>query len=52
MERPRRGLARIARPPMAEQRGAVRQVLGFDEQLAEGRMGEVVRPPSVRTISA
>ena len=32
----------IARPPMAEQGGAVGQVLGFDEQLAERRVGEVV----------
>ena len=34
---------RIARPPMAEQRRAVGQVLGFDEQLAERRVREVVR---------
>ena len=36
------GLVGIARPPMAQQRGAVRQVLGLDEQLAERRMGEIV----------
>ena len=42
VERPRAGLARIARPAMAEQRRAVRQVLGLDEQLAERRVREVV----------
>ena len=35
-------LAGIPRPPMAEQRGAVGEVLGLDEQLAERRMREVV----------
>ena len=42
MERPRAGVAGIARPAMTQQRGAVGQVLGFDEDLAERRMGEVV----------
>ena len=37
---------------MAEQRGAVGQILGFDEELAERRMGEVVRRRASSTISA
>ena len=46
VERPRRRLLRIARPPMAEQRGAVGQVFGLEEQLAERRMREVVGRPA------
>ena len=42
VHRPDRRLARVARPPMAEQRRAVGQVLGFEKQLAEGRMREIV----------
>jgi len=43
MERPRARVAGVAGPAMTEQRSAVGQVLGFDEDLAERRMGEVVR---------
>ncbi len=35
-------LVRAARPPAEQQAGVLRVVLGFDEQLPEGRMREVV----------
>ena len=42
MERPGSGLVRVTGPSMAQQSGAVRQILGFNEQLAECRVSEVV----------
>ena len=36
------GLVRPPRPPMAEEGGALGQVLGLDEQLAEGGVGQIV----------
>src|SRR4051812_39610596 len=43
VKRPGGRLARIAWTPMTQERGAVRQVFRFDEQLTECRMREVVR---------
>ncbi len=37
-----RRVLRIARAPMAEQRGAVGEVLGFEKQLAERRMRQII----------
>ena len=42
VNRPRRGLVRGARPPMAEQGGALGKGLRLDKQLAEGGMGQIV----------
>ncbi len=42
MHHPCAGDAAVARPAMAEQRRALRQVLGLDEQLSECRMGDIV----------
>ena len=42
MEHPDAGLVRAARTTAAQKRQAVREVLGFDKQLAESRVGDVV----------
>ena len=42
VHRPHAPAPGIARAPVAEQRGAVGQVFGFEKQFAEGRMREIV----------
>ena len=42
VHRPGAGIARVARAAMADQRAALGQELGFDEQLAERRMREII----------
>ena len=42
VDRPHARLVRERGPPGADQGGALGQVLGLDEQLAEGRVGQVV----------